>query len=81
VVHYLQPIIINNLVQIDLTDLRVDPDGKYQWILHIRDQFSKYSCAHPLKSKESVKVAMALIVWINLVHQRFFSVITVMSLG
>jgi len=64
----LQPIIVNNLweqVQIDLIDMRADPDGEYQWILHIRDHFSKFSCAYPLKSKESMEVAIALMVWIG----------------
>ena len=46
-------------------DMRADPDGEYQWILHIRDHFSKYSCAYPLKAKESMEVAIALIVWIG----------------
>jgi len=62
----LQPIIVNNLwerVQIDLIDMRADPDGEYQCILHIRDHFSKFSCAYPLKSKESMEVAMDWSIW------------------
>ena len=45
--------------------MRADPDREYQWILHIRDHFSKYSCAYPLKSKESSEVAITLMVWIG----------------
>lgn len=64
----LQPIVVNNLwerVQIDLIDMRADPDGEYHWILHIRDHFSKYSSAYPLKSKESTEVANILMMWIG----------------
>jgi len=39
--------------------------GQCQWILHIRDYFSKYSYAYPLKSKESMEGAIALIVWVG----------------
>jgi len=39
--------------------------GQYQWILHIRDHFSKYTCAYPLKSKESMEGAIALIVLVG----------------
>ena len=65
-VHYSQ--LLNKLwetVQIDLIDVRADPDGEYQWILHIRDHFSKYSYTYPLKSKESSAVAIPLMVWIG----------------
>jgi len=34
--------------------------GQYEWILHIRDYFSKYSYAYPLKSKESMEGAIAV---------------------
>jgi len=62
----LHPIIVNNLwerVQIDLIYMRAGPDGECQWILHIRDHFSKYSCAYLLKSKkvwELPKIKVAL---------------------
>jgi len=39
--------------------------GQYQWILHIRDHFGKYSCAYPLKSEESMEGAIALMVWVG----------------
>ena len=51
-------------VQLDLIDMQDDPD-EYQWILHIRDYYSNYSCAYPLKSKESSEVAAALTMWIG----------------
>jgi len=52
--------------------------GQYEWILHIRDHFSKYSCAYPIKSKESMEGAIALMV--SVVYPRFFDVGMVMSL-
>ena len=41
----LEPIISNNVfehIQIDLIDMRLEKDSIYQWILHIKDHFSKY---------------------------------------
>lgn len=64
----LQPIVVNNLwerIQIDLIDMRADPDKEYHWILHIRDHFSKFSSAYPLRKKESTQVADRLMMWIG----------------
>lgn len=44
----------------DLIDMQSCPDGKYNWILHVKDHFTKYSFAYALKHKTSEKVAMAL---------------------
>ncbi|CAF1150067.1 unnamed protein product [Didymodactylos carnosus] len=40
-------------VQIDLIDLRTRPDKQFNWILHCRDHFSKYSWAFALPTKEA----------------------------
>lgn len=64
----LKPIVVNNLwerVQDDLIDMRAKPDGEYNWICHMRDHFSKYSAAYPLKNKESQSVAEAVTFWIT----------------
>jgi hypothetical protein len=44
-------------LQIDLIDFRTRPDNDFQWILHCRDHYSKYSWAHALKSKEAEPIA------------------------
>ena len=41
-------------------------DGEFQWILHIKDHFSKFSSAYPLCSKEAQAVADKLL-------QQFYS--------
>ncbi|CAF4558114.1 unnamed protein product [Rotaria sp. Silwood2] len=48
-------------LQMDLIDLRTRPDGEYQWILHCRDHFSKFSWAFPMKTKEARFVAEHLV--------------------
>jgi len=56
----LKPIISNAIlewVQIDLINMRHEPDGQYKWILHVVDHFSKYTCLFALKSKRAVEVA------------------------
>jgi len=45
----------------DLIYLRTRPDSEYQWILHCRDHFSKFSWAFPMKSKEARFVAEHLL--------------------
>jgi transposase InsO family protein len=45
----------------DLIDLRSIRDGEFQWILHIKDHFSKFSWAYPLCSKEAQSVAEKLL--------------------
>ena len=40
-----QPIVVTELlehVQIDITDMRGNPDGGFEWILYIRDYVSKF---------------------------------------
>ena len=45
----------------DLIDLRTRPDKDFQWILHCRDHYSKYSWTFTLKSKEAQFIADKLI--------------------
>ena len=48
-------------VQVDLIDFRSRPDGEYKWIMHVRDHFSKFSWAYPLKSKCASEVCILCI--------------------
>ncbi|CAF2120259.1 unnamed protein product [Rotaria magnacalcarata] len=41
-----------NRLQMDLLDMQNISDGEYKWILYMRDQFTKFSWAYPLKSNE-----------------------------
>ena len=41
--------------------MRHRPDGKFQWILHVQDHFSKFSWAYPLKSNEAEPIAEKLL--------------------
>ena len=48
-------------IQIDLVDMRSIPSGgKYHWILHIKDHWSKYSVLFALKNKKAESVAKKL---------------------
>ena len=61
-------VIVENMlwgrVQIDLIDMRGDPDGEFKWICHLRDHFSKYSVASPMPNKTSEEVVKVVITWI-----------------
>lgn len=48
-------------VQMDLIDMRSMRDGEFQWILHTKDHFSKFSWCYPLCSKEAEAVANNLL--------------------
>ena len=41
--------------------MRIMPDGEYQWILHTKDHFTKFSWAYPLKTKDVQPVAEKLL--------------------
>jgi hypothetical protein len=41
--------------------MRCRPDGKFNWILHVKDHFSKFSWAYPLESKQPKSVAEKLL--------------------
>ena len=51
-------------VQIDLIDMRGDPDEESKWICHLRDHFSKYSVACPMPNKSSEEVVKVVVTWI-----------------
>lgn len=56
----LTPIVVDETferVQVDLIDMRHEPSGRYSWILHIKDHFSKYTQLYPLKSKHAEQIA------------------------
>lgn len=40
-------------------------DREWKYVVHIRDHFSKYSTAYPLRSKESAEVADRFGDWIS----------------
>ena len=44
-------------LKIDLIDFRSRPDGEFCWILHARDQCTKFSWTYALKSKTAAEVA------------------------
>ncbi|CAF2990402.1 unnamed protein product [Rotaria sp. Silwood2] len=48
-------------IQMDLIGLRTRPDKDFQWILHCRDHYSKYSWAFAIKTKEAQFIADHLI--------------------
>ena len=52
-------------VQFDLMDFTSIPDHEYNWILQIKDTFSKYVWLVPLPDKGSETVAEALEIWIG----------------
>ena len=52
-------------IQIDLVDLRHEPDEQFKWILHIKDDFSKWASLFPLKSKRAAEVAGQMAIWIG----------------
>ena len=52
-------------VQFDLMDFTSIPDQEYNWILQIKDTFSKYVWLVPLLDKRVETVAEALGIWIG----------------
>jgi hypothetical protein len=57
-------------IQFDLMDFRTTPDTlingiEYNWILQIKDIFSKYIWLIPLPNKEAETVAAAIEIWIG----------------
>ena len=52
-------------IQFDLMDFTSIPDHKYNWILQIKDTFSKYVWLILLLDKGSETVAEALEIWIG----------------
>ena len=64
----LEPITVNRVlerIQIDLIDFRHDPDGRFKWIMHIKDHVSKYSALFAQTSKEASECADSLAIFIK----------------
>jgi len=64
----LEPIVSDHTLQrmqIDLVDLRHEPDEQFKWILHIKDHFSKWLSLFPLKSKTAGEVSGQMAIWIG----------------
>jgi hypothetical protein len=53
--------LVNERAQIDLIDMRSEPDGPYKWIMRFADHFSCFYFSAPLKTKSSSEVANALL--------------------
>lgn len=63
----LQPIVSSSVmerVQMDLIDMRAEPDGKYRWILHIKDHYSRFCMLYPLKRRRGRSVVRHFLNWI-----------------
>ena len=59
----LQPIVatcVMERLQVDLIDMRHIPDGRFKWICHIKDHFSKFSALYACKSKTASEIADSL---------------------
>ena len=62
-----QPIVSHHVmerVQMDLIDMREQPDGKYRWILHIKDHYSRFCMLYPLRRRSGSAVVRHLLEWI-----------------
>lgn len=46
-------------------DMRMEPDGRYKWIMHVCCHFIKFSSAYALSAKESEQVANAMANWLS----------------
>ena len=64
----LEPIVATRVlerVQIDLIDFRHEPDGRFKWIMHIKDHVSKFSALFAQTSKEASECATSLAIFIK----------------
>jgi hypothetical protein len=64
----LQPIEVSEVwerVQVDLIDMRHTPDGRYAWICHIKDHYSKFTQLYALESKHAEGIADCLVLFIQ----------------
>jgi hypothetical protein len=52
-------------VQVDMIDMRHQPDGPYNWILLVIDHFSRFTTLYPLQTKHVAEVAGALAQWLG----------------
>ena len=44
-------------LQIDIIDMRHIPDGRFKWMCHIKDHFSKFPALYACKSKSASEIA------------------------
>ncbi|PMD15097.1 hypothetical protein NA56DRAFT_357204 [Hyaloscypha hepaticicola] len=44
--------------------MRYTPSGRYTWVLHVKDHFSKYTQLYTLKSKYILLITECLALWI-----------------
>lgn len=51
-------------VQMDLIDMRQEPDGDYHWILHIKDHYSRFCMLYPLRQADQEEVVTCVMAWI-----------------
>ena len=51
-------------VQMDLIDMRREPDRKYRWILHIKDHYSRFCMLYPLRRRRGKHVVRCFLQWI-----------------
>ena len=51
----------SNRGQVDLIDMRANPDGEYKWILNYQEHFTKWVVLRPLKKKCALEVSNTLI--------------------
>ena len=59
----LRPIVAEDFlarIQIDLIDMRHNPDGEYLYIGHMMDHFSKYHVLFALRTKSAAEIARLL---------------------
>ncbi len=46
--------------------MRATPDGNKNWILHVKDHFSKFTTLYTLVDKTAAEVAIGISEWIGL---------------
>lgn len=51
-------------IQMDLIDMRLNPDAQYQWVLHIKDHFSRFCMLFPIRERTSAEVAAHFATWV-----------------
>ena len=53
-------------VQMDLIDMRMNADGRYRWILHIKDHYSRFCMLYPVRRRKKQEVLRYLLDWMAL---------------
>ena len=56
---------IGDRVQLDLMDFRSLADGRFKWILQIKDTFSRYIWLYALEDKGAEAVFAIVVVWLG----------------